>query len=117
MFGRVMRRTCASLLLLLVLGAIFAPLAHASYGKTSHACCLKKNHGKTAISQAAAHDQSQHACCTLATLHAAAPTVSRPATRPQLAHPVIEEFYPSEESAEPIALESDRAPPAASSDR
>ncbi|HSE49962.1 MAG TPA: hypothetical protein VLA96_12205 [Terriglobales bacterium] len=112
-----MRRTCASLLLLLVLGVIFAPLAHASYGRSAHACCLKKTHGKTAISQAASHGQSRHACCTLATLDTATPAAPRPATRPQLAHPVIEEFYPAEDSAEPLALESDRAPPAASSDR
>jgi hypothetical protein len=109
-----MRRTCASLLLLLVLGATFAPVAHASYGKSAHACCLKKSHGKTAISQAASYDQGQHACCTLATLDTATPAAPRLATRPQLAHPIIEEFYPAEGSAEPIALESERAPPAAS---
>jgi hypothetical protein len=110
-----MRRTCASLLLLLLVAAMFAPLADASYGK-SHACCLKKGHGKTAVSQPATSDTSKHACCTLATLGAAAPSAPRQTARPQRAHPIIEEFYPSAESTDPIALESERAPPAPSSD-
>lgn len=107
-----MRRACASLLLLVLMGAIFAPLAHASLTPRSHACCVKQKHSAaTSIGQASA-DRARHACCTLALEGAAAPAAPRLAARPLPAHPIIEEFYPSADSAEPIAHESERAPPA-----
>lgn len=108
-----MRRSFASLLLLVLVAAMFAPLAHASLGKPAHACCVRRHHGGgKAASSSAPAESSRHACCTLALERVAAPAAPPLAARPAAAHPVIEEFYPALESQDALARESERAPPA-----
>src|SRR3954469_22049388 len=107
-----MRRTGASLVLLVVMSAVFAPLAHATLTPNAHACCVKQHHrGATTVRPGSSSDQSRHACCTLATLSATPAQGPKLSGRPLPAHPFVEEFYPAVESSDPIARESERAPP------
>ena len=106
-----MRRTWASALLLVVALAVFAPLANATVLRDAHACCRHRQQPGFSA------PMSQHDCCGRATLIPTGP-VARPAvgTRPALAHPFLEEFYPSADSSDTSKDVSQRAPPA-SSDR
>ena len=107
-----MRKVTASLALLVVALAVFAPVAHATVLRNAHACCFKKQHSGTAVSRANAADPAQHACCSLATLHAtpAAPTTM--VSRPLPAHPFVTEFYPDADSSDTAPNQANRAPPA-----
>src|SRR5574340_382537 len=102
-----MRRTWASALLLVVAYAVLAPLANATVLRNAHACCFKH-----AQQPSVSTPMSQHNCCGRATLLPAGP-VTRPAvtTRPALAHPFLEEFYPSADSSDAASDVSQRAPP------
>ncbi len=106
-----MRRTWASALLLVVAFAVFAPLANATVLRDAHACCHHR------MQPGFSAPMSQHTCCGHATLTPTGP-IARPATtsRPALAHPFLEEFYPSADSSDTSKDVSQRAPPA-SSDR
>ena len=106
-----MRRTWASALLLVVGYAVLAPLANATVLRDAHACCFKHHQQQAGFSTPAA----QHNCCGRATLMPTGP-VTRPAvtTRPALAHPFLEEFYPSADSSDTSRDVSQRAPPASS---
>ena len=105
-----MRRTWASALLLVVALAVLAPLAQATVLYDAHACCFK-HHRQPGFSTS----MSQHDCCGHATLLERGVT-TRPAvhTRPALAHPFLEEFYPSAGSSDTSKDVSQRAPPASS---
>jgi hypothetical protein len=105
-----MRKTWASALLLVVALAVLAPLANATVLRDAHACCFK--HRQQA---GFSTPMAQHNCCGHATLTPAS-AVTRPAvtTRPALAHPFLEEFYPSADSFDTSKDVSQRAPPAPS---
>src|SRR2546423_15674451 len=113
-----MRRSIASLALLVVVLAVFAPLAHATVLRNAHACCFKKQHSGTAVSRATSGDPAQHACCSLATLAATPAARITLGARPLPAHPFITEFYPDADSTDAVPHQANRAPPtSAPSDR
>lgn len=102
MSERIMRRTCASLLLLLLAGASFAPLAHA---KLTGAAPPRP---EVTLPSAGG---SQHGS---GALPGEPPSARLAPARPLPAHPIIEEFYPPEKPADALARETEAA---ASSDR
>jgi hypothetical protein len=107
-----MRKVTASLALLVVALAVFAPVAHATVLRNAHACCFKKQHSGKAVSHATAADPAQHSCCSLATLHAAAAAPTTMGSRPLPAHPFVSEFYPDADSSDAAPNQANRAPPA-----
>jgi len=107
-----MRKVTATLALLVVALAVFAPVAHATVLRNAHACCFKKQHSGVAVSRATAGDMSQHACCSLATLHATAATGTTLGSQPLPAHPFVTEFYPDADSSDAAPSQANRAPPA-----
>jgi hypothetical protein len=113
-----MRKVTASLALLVVGFAVFAPVAHATVLRNAHACCFKRQHSGTAVSRSTSADPAQHACCSLATLHATPAVRATLGSRPLPAHPFVTEFYPDADSSDSAPNQADRAPPAAArSDR
>ena len=110
-----MRKASASLALLVITLAVFAPVAHATVLRNAHACCFRQHHGESAILQASSGDAAQHACCSLATLHAASPARTALGGHRLPSHPFITEFYPDPDSSESSSHQADRAPPATDS--
>ena len=107
-----MRKVTASLALLVVVLAVFAPVAHATVLRNAHACCFKKQHAGAAVGRQDSADPAQHACCSLATL--AATPAAQPAlsSRPQTSHPFVTEYHPDADSSHSVRRQADRAPPA-----
>jgi|GEM_PF-6032908 len=112
-----MRKVTATLALLVVALAVFAPVAHATVLRHAHACCFKKQHSGVAMSRATSGDASQHACCSLATLNAAATAGTTLGSRPLPAHPFVTEFYPDADSSDAPPSQANRAPPASAPSR
>ncbi|MDP9267763.1 MAG: hypothetical protein M3P27_05490 [Acidobacteriota bacterium] len=107
-----MRKVTASLALLIVAVAVFAPVAHATVLRNAHACCFKKQQSGRAVSRSTAADPAQHACCSLATLHATPAANKAQGSRPLPAHPFVTEFYPAADSSDAAPNQANRAPPA-----
>src|SRR5438477_11824514 len=118
LFCKLMRKLAAHLALVVVVLAVFAPVAHATVLRNAHACCFKQHHDATAIGRLSSMDTSQHACCSLATLHATPAARTTLCARPLPAHPFLTEFYPDADSSDAAPNQAGRAPPAsARSDR
>ena len=110
-----MRKVTAHLALLVVVLAVFAPVAHATVLRNAHACCFKRQHSATAIAHmngTGSSDPMQHACCSLATLHATPAARTTLGARPLPAHPFVTEFYPDADSTDAAPNQANRAPPA-----
>lgn len=107
-----MRRTWASALLLVLVAAMFVPLAGASIPRDAHACC-RKAHDQAMFQRQMPCGPSQHSCCGATVMNVAATPAARPMTaaKPAASHPYVEEFYPAQESSDGLTRQAQRAPP------
>ena len=108
-----MRRTIAITALLVVMAAVLAPMAQATIGAKSHACCLRQHHGAATMSALGSGDSGQHACCSAATLLTSAAPARAAGVKPLPTHPFITEFYPDADSSDSTPRQANRAPPTA----
>ena len=113
-----MRRFLSSVLLLVVVAAVFAPAASASIAKNVHACCLKRHYDTNTLERQNSCGPMQHSCCG-ATLNVAATLATRPAAavKPAASHPFLQEFYPDADSSDSVTRQAQRAPPTTSSEQ
>jgi hypothetical protein len=110
-----MRKLAAHLALVVVVLAVFAPVAHATVLRNAHACCFRRQHSATDVAHVngtGLADPLQHACCSLATLHATPAARTTLGARPLPAHPFVSEFYPDADSTDAAPNQANRAPPA-----
>jgi hypothetical protein len=108
-----MRRTWASALLLVLVAAMFVPLASASIPRDAHACCHKA-HDQAMFQRQMPCGPGQHSCCGATVMNVAAAPAARPMTaaKPAKSHPFLVEFYQDADSSVSATRQADRAPPA-----
>jgi hypothetical protein len=109
-----MRRSLASLLLLVVALAVFAPLAEATVLRNAHACCFKRRHGDAPALSRSGGDPAQHACCGAATVLAATPSLPAADMQPLAAHGLAAELGRTSRISLHLSRPSGRAPPSSS---
>jgi hypothetical protein len=110
-----MRRSLASLLLLVVALAVFTPLAQATVLRNAHACCFKRHHGAAPAVTRSGGDPAQHACCGAATVLVATPALPAAATQPLAVHALAAELARTAGFFGHLSRPSGRAPPRTSS--
>ena len=110
--GRDMRRSLASLLLLVVAVAVFMPLAQATVLRDAHACCFKRHHDAPAVSRLGG-DPAQHACCGAATVLVATPALPAAAAQPLAVHALTAELSAATSFSVHLSRPSGRSPPSA----
>ena len=110
-----MRRSLASLLLLVVALAVFTPLAQATVLRNAHACCFRRHHGDAPALSRSGGDPAQHACCGAATVLVATPALPAAAVQPLAVHALAAEFTSATRFSARLSRPSGRAPPRTSS--